>query len=562
MKKFLSLALALVMIFALAAMGIPALAVEDAADPLPISSAADFAAMEAKGVYYLTADIDLSSVPTYVGTFAGTLDGRGHKIKVKNTLFENFAGTATDIELIPADAAGITTNADRAGVFANNSGDCTLKNIVNRVNLNGSMDKVTATDDLELKGLYGGLIGNTAKKATVTLENCVNYAKVSGYEPGGLIGKSHAYTKLINCANYGEITGTDCVGALVSWQYGDFEYFGCKNGDEKTFPLITSDTDGASGTIGYVSGSTDGTIDGCVNFGPINSKSSPAGGLLGRAGEKDGITMKNCVNYAKISGSHAGGIVGQDQGSIIIENCFNYGELNGQKQAAGIIASLGASKTEKASTISYCGNFGKVTAGSDTAAGIIAYANGSTARVLTIIGCFNVADVKGGCEASGILGYINGCPDLKVQYCFNTGKVETTDSSQTALGIWYSKVAVNDGNIKGNLCLADCAAKEYRNGDSYVDMKNTATAAEFASGKIAYELNAGLGEERFFQFIGKDATPLLDENQPKVLKNGDVYSNPVVEQPQPETGDSIVWVLVVALISVLGMGIAFRTSKN
>ena len=83
MKKTVTLFLTLVMIFA--AFGTwSATAAEIAQTPTPISTVAEFEAMEQFGNYYLTGDIDFGgkeyTTAYIVSKFDGILDGKGHSI--------------------------------------------------------------------------------------------------------------------------------------------------------------------------------------------------------------------------------------------------------------------------------------------------------------------------------------------------------------------------------------------------------------------------------------------------------------------------------------------------
>ena len=95
MKKTLSVIISFLMLLGICSL-IPVIyAADDPADPIAVSDAAGFAAMDQTGSYYLTADITLSE--TFVGTFAGILDGKGHTITVSAPIFENVKGTVKNM---------------------------------------------------------------------------------------------------------------------------------------------------------------------------------------------------------------------------------------------------------------------------------------------------------------------------------------------------------------------------------------------------------------------------------------------------------------------------------
>ena len=532
------------------------LAKEEGSDPVGISDAAGFAAMETGGSYFLTQDITISA--THSAAFAGTFDGKGHKITTSVPLFDTFEGTAKDLTIEGA----LTLTADRGGAFANTiTGETTLSGIINRANVTGSTSKVTAADDLGVNGSYGGILGTMLKNVPVTIENCENYGKIIGYDAGGLVGKSHAALTMKNCKNFGDVDGGDCGGGLISWLWGDFTVENCENGSKTVTPDITSAGDAPGGIVSYISASTNGTFKNCVNYGHIHSAGQDAAGIMGRSGKNGRHVYEGCVNYGAVEGVHAGGIAGADGSAITVLRCLNYAQIQGTKQAAGIIASLGSSDANKEeSTVTYSANEGKIVATADTAGGIVAYANGSSVAKLTIKGCYNNGDVTGGCEASGILGYFNGGTESSAIACFNTGLISTTDAGEKPLAIFYNKAdGANAALTKDNFYLAGCATNESRFGGTYLDLNPTA-GDKFAYGEVCYKLNQALGEEVFFQTIGTDAYPTFDATHKRVVFENNEYKNPTASNPT--TGDEIFVVAAIALLSLLAAGYALRRVKE
>lgn len=145
----------------------------------------------------LTADIDFEGVvnahtpigPNSTYKYNGVFDGQGHSIK--NMILD--------------------LNQDGVGFFGWVRGGTIIRNLV-------------IDESCSVKGnkLVGGLIGaiQTAADIPLTVENCVNQAKVTGSGPaGGIIGagqSGYPSIKLTNCLNTGEITGTPAT-AFCSW---------------------------------------------------------------------------------------------------------------------------------------------------------------------------------------------------------------------------------------------------------------------------------------------------------------------------------------------------------
>lgn len=91
----------------------------------------------------------------------------------------------------------------------------------------------------------------------------------------------------------------------------------------------------AGGIVGYADGTN--SITGCNNFGVIKDASRSAG-IVGQLVSSKEIS--NCRNYGKVSGTSAGGIVGEQQSSSI-SSSQNYGSITGTTNAGGIVGILG-----------------------------------------------------------------------------------------------------------------------------------------------------------------------------------------------------------------------------
>ncbi|MCR4683418.1 MAG: hypothetical protein K5647_08830, partial [Clostridiales bacterium] len=208
-----------------------------------------------------------------------------------------------------------------------------------------------------------------------------------------------------------------------------------------------------------------------------------------------------------------------------------------------------------------CGNYGSIKATKDTAGGIISYANGSAARTLTIKGCINDGDVTGGCESSGILGYMNNTTASTVNACVNTGHITTTDTGETPVALYFfrSDEATADNN-KNNFYLAGCASGEARLGKTGVIEFNPTSGTAFEYGEVCYKLNQALGEEVFFQTIGTDRIPTFDSSAKKVVFENGEYKNPAPASggsgTTPVTGDPLTVVAIIAVAAIILTGAA------
>lgn len=184
-----------------------------------------------------------------------------------------------------------------------------------------------------------GLFGNFA--GTITdLEINDSYIEGKGYI-GGLIG-------VANPASYSKTY----IPSITS----------CKN-----YSVVKSN-DGTytGGLVGY---SHRGTIDKCINYGPINGYKD-VGGIIGA---NMGAYVKNCLNYGPISGDN--NVAGIAAYSIRVKrnntwyhsyvwNCLNCGTITSNGNVGGIIGSTGHSiGSEK--YINNVVNYGKIQITSD-----------------------------------------------------------------------------------------------------------------------------------------------------------------------------------------------------
>ena len=132
------------------------------------------------------------------------------------------------------------------------------------------------------------------------------------------------------------------------------------------------------------------------------------------------------VEGLKVSNAADAGLFGVAKGAAI-KNLVVRGSVTGADNAAGILAKA----KNEACTIENCGNEAAVTvakSGGGYAGGIL----GSTSTNVQIARCYNRSAVTStgstySSRAGGIVGYINGNGEAKVNTCYNTGNI-TSDS--------------------------------------------------------------------------------------------------------------------------------------
>ena len=279
------------------------------------------------------------------------------------------------------------------------------------------------------------------------IENCVNYASISGgakinngtaagaFAAAACKGPKLLYctTGVVNCVNHGDVqtTGTyasGILGVVVNSFQGNFTAGTLGSSDYKVYASIE--------------------VTGCKNYGAVSAVNSnaAAGGIVGICSMADvaGVPLADCENHGAVSapaGGTAAGILGQQNSEQqTISRCLNTGTITGMSYAAGI---TGESKGEP-TLIESCANTGKITG--RYAGGIVAVSYGE------ITDCYNTGDVTGNAFAGGIAGshdpwqfpnthnYAVG----KVSNCYTTGKV-TGSSDNATIGAAVGKL--HTGNI-------------------------------------------------------------------------------------------------------------------
>ena len=520
MKK--TLALLLTLAVTLASLVPFAFAIEDEGDPLPVGSVAEFMAMDPNGTYYLTADLTLTE--TYTGTFAGTLDGACHTLTISAPVFDSVKGSVSNLTLV----GSVASSSGDLGALACTGDGVTITNVTN---------KATVTSPTDGSARVGGIIGyieKTGNKSVFT--RCTNTGDVAGYCPGGILGKaeSQQVITLTGCVNLANVTGGDCTGGILGWAWSDFEVIDCVNGSEGCDFVVTGVSDGAGGIVGYVSASTDGLAQGCVNYAEMKGNSMAAGGIIARAGNNCEITFRNCTNYGFISNKSdldksygCGGMGGELGGNMFFYDCTNYGDIECPRYNAGgmigaILGDHGDGVFER------CQNYGNVTIAinKNHAGGMVGSVNYGVASFESCVNygtihavrfsgglsgtlgtsdfdgtnsaknCLNFGEIISDTDtAGGIFAYLAGHNAAVCANCYNAGNVTGGSEASGILGYINGKEVsvvncVNIGTIKMNGTTA-YAIFYNNNADPSPEIKDNLALAGCAD-QYAYDAKAGV----------------------------------------------------------------------
>lgn len=160
-----------------------------------VSSAKEFAAMDASGSYTLTKDIIVTE--PYAYDFIGTFDGNGHTVTLD-----------------------ITASTANVGLFSKLAGGAVVKNVITAGSISGKVNNV------------GGIAGTA--DGNVTIENCKNTASIKGGKGvGGILGYSEpgsGFVTISSCANMGSVSGTrKQVGGIAGNVVGTHIIRNCYN---------------------------------------------------------------------------------------------------------------------------------------------------------------------------------------------------------------------------------------------------------------------------------------------------------------------------------------------
>lgn len=246
----------------------------------------------------------------------------------------------------------------------------------------------------------------------------------------------------------------------------------------------------AAGTYGIP---YNGTFDGGKNtISNLSAASDTMAGVFNNEGlfktiGNDGVVkdLGMISPSVKPDSGYAGAICGTNYG--LIENCYNLGgEISVASMYGGGIAG------ENQGIIRQCYNTGSVSSAYGSSIGGIAgysYDDGEIAD------CYNTGNITGAWYVGGICGQLNGSGT--VENCYNTGTATATYPGYASMGN-----PIVGGRLGGTVENTYYSSEAENNSGGK-------TAAQFASGEVAYLLNANRSENVWGQALGTQAAPVL-----------------------------------------------------
>lgn len=185
-----------------------------------VSSAKEFAAMDAGGSYTLTKDIIVTE--PYASDFTGTFDGNGHTVTL---------------------------------ALENEAGECQA--LFSKIAASGKVQNLGIAGTVTGKKYVGGIAGKNAG----SIENCKNTAAIKGASAdgrwiGGIAGETSNGSKILNCYNIGTISSDRsgkgvCLGGIVG-NAPSAQISNCYNAGQ----IVTKSTTNYGAIAGYGYGVT------------------------------------------------------------------------------------------------------------------------------------------------------------------------------------------------------------------------------------------------------------------------------------------------------------------
>lgn len=236
-----------------------------------------------------------------------------------------------------------------------------------------------------------------------------------------------------------------------------------------------------------------GTFDGCgYTISNLSVASDATASVFNNEGLFKTIGVSGVVkNLGMINPSvkpdfgYAGAICGTNYGSI--ENCYN---LGGEISVASMYG--GGIVGDNQGAIRECYNTGSVTSQNGSSIGGIA---GCTHNGGMIIDCYNTGAITGAWYVGGICGQLDGGT---ITNCYGTGTATATYPGYASTAHPIAGTRLNGATVENSYYTND---RENNDGGK--------TAAQFASGEVAYLLNANRSENVWGQALGTQAAPVL-----------------------------------------------------
>ncbi len=474
MKKFISILLVVMMVVALAVVGVNAEAPEGTA----VKTAEEFAAMAADGKYYLDADITLAA--TYANEFTGTFDGNGHTVTttvpmfgtVKDSTIKNFTVNGKIEVTAPTqwqDTAS-TPNDFVAAVAVVASGSAVFSGITSNVEINASYKKSEESTANDANTRAAAIAGYAPEGHAIKIEDCVNNGAITVDKyAGGIFGWTDkaGNSMIVRCVNNGAITAGGYCGGIASRLAGA--------GEGSTLNLEYN-----------------------INNAPVVSNTQQAAGIMAYTNTPGLKVVHNINNGNLTSNGQTGGIVAnfgepKADGEYLFEYNVNNGDITvaTKSYAGGIAGNIANPKAAVLYKFNYNVNNGDITSTGEEGnniGGILGYAYGTGTAYCIMNGNVNSGTLTSKAYVSQILAYSNSAGTTLTNN-LGYGKVVGVDPNKTAF-LGFSSADMTQNTITGNY---------YAENDGTVMYTYTATA-----GKEAFQITIANAPETALAYFAAD----------------------------------------------------------
>lgn len=335
-------------------------------------------------------------------------------------------------------------------------------------------------DNMKFDGRNAGLFGTVDTNGTVKNLTLADSVINGATDIGGIV--SHNYGVVLGCTQSGTVTGTGAAGGIVCRNMGLVR--NCTN---------TGAVTGA--TTGGIAAENQGEVASCGNTGAVIGTNS-VGGIVGM----NSGTVDASVNSADVTAAntHVGGVVGNHIGGEITGS-GNRGAVTGGSDYIGGVTGVcsGAAITRSFNTGAVTGSADK----SDAVGGVVGAIDGTNTAASAVTSCYNTGAVTGRSWVGGLAGlsgYQKTPQAVSFSNSYSTGAVTGSSLVGAVIG------SLSKGTVTGSYYLSGA--------QNSVSGATAATAAQFASGEIAYLLNGSTSQGALIwkQNIGTDAAPRFE----------------------------------------------------
>ena len=326
--------------------------------------------------------------------------------------------------------------------------------------------------------LFGMTVNNGESDAKAVLTNDIDMSNVESFTAIGTT--SHPFS--------GEFDGQN-------FKISNFGQFVEEEGGEGYYTLAFSGD--RQGLFGFVQNATvkNFSIDGAFTY-----DSGTGYGAIGWAEGSTLINIHSSLRIASVSTSHhIGGVCGDMRAGSKAYNCSFSGIIIDKHNTHDCIAGIGGYSNENC-LYENCANYGTV--------------------------IFSASNAYAG----GICGYVNNNSFVGVLNCLNVGKVQLESGTPSYSGAFVGRLRDHSNSQFVNNYMLEGSVVN-TSGENKIDA-NIVTEEKLASGEVCFKLNVGQEELNWFQTLGEDAYPVLDDTHKVVYQAQDgSYTNEFVNTP-------------------------------